>query len=281
MDTESSIKAYLDSLSQLPGSILLRNALAWQGLAPGDADQVLTVQPDGIPAWESPNRYAPALLQYTGATPHFRRNNYAVQNASHTLLLRYATAGVATLRYLFALFSPSTATLIAYQEADQRLYIYGQNSTPATAFAVRSTVTLTDSRPHYFFLDYNRSTGAVVFIGDGQDVDDLAWGGRIAAPATIQTGNSPGIFLGSANVAGRYWQNQIGCIGYKQTTGLDWRDFMDAHGRPKPLDVATWAEWGGAPPIWHESGELDYNRGSYGNFTRNATIKLADPTIWS
>jgi hypothetical protein len=63
-----NIQGLLNSITDIPGSILFRNATAWVGLPPGSADQVLGLSEDGItPEWV--DNYTPPNSGITRSYP--------------------------------------------------------------------------------------------------------------------------------------------------------------------------------------------------------------------
>ena len=53
-DPEALLQRMLDMISNEPGSILYRDAFGWVALAPTQAGDVLVLNANKLPRWESP-----------------------------------------------------------------------------------------------------------------------------------------------------------------------------------------------------------------------------------
>jgi len=281
MTTEASIKAYLDSISQLPGSILYRDRLAWQALPPGQAGDYLALTPDLLPAWVRVFGYYPALMQYNGASTYYLGSLPSFTNAPITILTRFSSAPVPGSRLLhhFRVAGRNYETL--YLLADGTLQVTFENSAGATLCRLRSLQTFDDEKPHYCFTRFNPTAGIAKFFVDGADADSLAYPSRILTAGTPPTGSGGTLYLGRTASGSTWWPSTIGAFGFRQTEAPDWSDFMGPTGHPLKLDQTGWTEWGSQPPAWHESGQMDANRGSMAPFTRFGPLDLADPSTWS
>lgn len=54
MVARQDVSLLIDTLAQLQGDMLVRRNTFWEPLSPGDEAQVLTIAPDGTPAWMDP-----------------------------------------------------------------------------------------------------------------------------------------------------------------------------------------------------------------------------------
>jgi hypothetical protein len=52
---------------------------------------------------------------------------------------------------------------------------------------------------------------------------------------------------------------------------------MDVDGNPRPIDTSTWAAFGSSQPlVWHESANMEANKGSVGKFAAHGIISLVN-----
>ena len=278
--TETSIKAYLDSLSQLPGSILYRDEINWQALPPGNAGQILQVGPDLLPAWTARRTFQPALMRYDGATTGYDNQVVPLTNAAITIIFRFTITSQTTNHRIWNFRANASGYTEGFIAGTGQFDITVRNSANAVICQIQSLQNVQDGLPHYGFFTFTPSTAALVYKIDGQDADDTSWPSRILTTGTLGADATGDVRVGHHPTAPRFWPENIGAFGFKNTNLLTWSDFMDEYGWPKPIDTTSWTQWLGQPPIWHESGQLDFNRGSAGAFTKTGPIKLANPLEW-
>lgn len=280
MDTEQAIKTYLDSLSQLPGSLLYRDQNQWEVIQPGDAGHILTMQSTNVPGWQFIRNYFPAMMQYNGASTYYEKTGLSYSNASNNFVAEFAAPPAATHQTMMLWRGLAGFAFLARIQNWDRLGFYVWSAAGPIACQVQSTISVADSKLHTTFFDYDPTTGAVTLEVDGQDVDDPLYGPRISTIATLKSGATAICDVGGIPVTGDWFTGQIGFMGFHQVTGLQSSDFFEANGAPKKLDIATWLQWWSQPRIWHESGKLDENRGTIGAMTKNGPIVLALPETW-
>lgn len=281
MDTEQSIQAYLDSLSQLPGTILYRDQLEWKALPPGQEGSILTLGDDGLPAWDSPHVYWPAMMYLNGSSMYWSKTGLTVPNAPFTLLSRFRTTSVSTSQTLIHIIAATRTVIRLYVDNTNRLQAIARDTANNVILRCRSTINVADGVRKYSKLEFNAATGAVSLIIDGNDCLDTAWASHVATTGTRPSGTGATCHVGRQSTAIEYWRDEIGATGVHFATGFDWNEFMWPDGHPKEIDRITWDQFGSQPWVWNENGDLENNRGSTGLFTRTGSIAVALPERWS
>lgn len=279
--TETSIKAYLDSLSQLPGSILYRNIIAWQALPPGQEGQLLTVDESGFPAWTHRGTYFPAAMQYDTPGIVQTLTTMPFVNGAFTVAFRAKGDPLGPAPRIWYASGGGGEYGQCYMTAAGKIQIRIRTNVGGDAVFIQSLLPIDDAQFHYGWFQYNPTNGAMEFIIDGQDADDPAWPNRVAGPATLRSTSAGTLRIGNLGTPDRVWNGQIGAFGWKNSALPNWQDFMTPDGWPLPIDHNTWAQWLGQPQVWHESNYLQSNRGSAGPFTPSGPLTLADPLTWS
>lgn len=279
--TEQSIKAYLNSLGQLPGSILYRNKISWEALAPGTQGQVLSIDDDLMPYWRTYRDTYPAMMKYGAYLSKLQLNSFTVTNDRWTILCRWSgLTGTSASRLIFSAGGGGEAMDIIYDPSGTLLFKM-RDSSNNIYLAQRSDRQYTDSKPHYLYIDYDNTNGDYTFVIDGQHVSDPTYGNKINVAATVRNGAGFRWTVGNINGLDRNYNGSLGCIGFQQGQVTNWSDFMTADGWPKPIDTVGWSQFGIRPPIWHESGAMENNRGDAGAFTKTGDVQIANPSVWS
>jgi hypothetical protein len=147
----------------------------------------------------------------------------------------------------------------------------------AGAFACNfiTPVGLLDGNLHTGFFSYDGDAGTAILRIDGVDADDAGNPDRVAPQiATLASGTDGEAAVGSSITGSgptEYFGGQIGYFGYRDAYLTNWSDFMDGV-NPKPLDEATWTEWGAQPAFWKDTGAMDASIGSDGVMVAAGTI---------
>jgi hypothetical protein len=280
-NTRDSITAYLDSLSSAPGSLLLRNDLNWQGLAPGNEDDVLTVGEDGMPYWQGNPFYKPAWMDFAVSGSYYARTGATYTNAITTFIAGFRRATTSAVRTIY-----NSGIAGAWQQlfrlgTDGKMYLWCWTPTATIFQHLRSIERYDDDENHYLWHQVDPATGAFEFRIDGLDVDDTGYSGRIANTGTFAATGSSNHRVGADLNTTNFWQGHLSYIGWQQGTWLNMDDFLTTEAKPKPIDTTGWTQWNGAPRIWHESSYLQANRGSYAGFNQAGTIRLSNANIWN
>lgn len=280
-NTTASIQAYLDSLSQLPGSLLYRDTLDWTALPPGNEGEILSISDQLKPQWKALQTYWPAAIQYTAAANYYTKTNFTISNSDWTLVLRFSHPAVAAYKPILQLRSGTNNVLWVYIANPGYLRVEGRNVAAALYLNLSSLLTYVDGEQHIMFLSYEKATGNFTWKVDGIDANNAAFSGYTHNAATL-TANSTTTFWVSRTIGGGdWWSGTISYHGLRYASGILWSDFMTPAGHPKPIDYTTWTQWLAQPSVWHESGQLENNRGSAGAFTKTGTLWIADPLLWS
>jgi len=280
LNTSDSIQAFLDSLAQVPGSIVYRDVVNWVGLPPGDPGDILTVGNDNRPGWGFSQVYFPAMQKYDGASGSYDIQNVTLSGNDWTAVVRVTVPEGDVNRDLLHVSIASNLVFHVFIEGGHVLAVRAKNSEGSLILRAKSNMFLDDNVPHTVFVDYQALTPSLQMIVDGHDVVDLTWPLHILTSGTLLSGNGYRVTVGSFNLLAEWFTGNLGYVGLKQERNLDWTRFMFSGGAPKKLDDVSWAEWSGQPLIWHESGKLDENRGSLGPLTKVGSIVISKPETW-
>jgi len=280
-NTTASIQAYLDSLSQLPGSLLYRDTLDWTALPPGNEGEVLSAGDDLKPEWRAIQTYYPAAIQYSAAANYYSKTNFTISNSSWTLALRFSHPATSAYKPIIQIRTAATVCLWIYLSSPGVLRIEGRNSAGNIYLNLQSLLQYDDGLQHTFFLSYDKTNGDFVWKVDGIDANDPAFSLYTHNAATLTASALAAFWISRTPGGGDWWSGTISYLGFRFAIGILWSDFMTAAGHPKPIDYTTWAEWLAQPSVWHESGQFENNRGSAGAFTKTGTLWIADPLLWS
>ena len=275
MNTESSIKEYLDSLSQVPGSILWRNRLAWQALAPGLQGDVLSLNADAHPYWSQIPYYIPAMMDFSNITSTYTRTittagsdttficafsvlPKAGTGQRYIVTLDNGTAG--TRRLQIAIGDSSHATV-----ADAMVFML-RDSLGGTLFFLNAGTAYVDGLIHSVYWSHQGATGDFVL-----EIDGIQQTGASHPPGTMWSG-AQNFNIGTAGwFTPTPYDGQIGYLGYNDSYQENPEDFFSPVNTPLKPDEAGWGQWPAQPQVWNENGDLLKNYGSIGNFTRTGT----------
>jgi len=131
---------------------------------------------------------------------------------------------------------------------------------------------VTDGNVRTLKWEFDGDTGQAVFFINGVDADQTGHADRIApTTGTLETGSMQ-VAVGYWGASGKHFEGDIGFCGHRDTSDLDWSDFMQADGTPKEIDEIGWKQWGGQPLFWNKGGLMTDNAGSAGVMTKNGTI---------
>ncbi len=228
--------------------------------------------------------YNPAIMDYDGVTGYYNKaSGFTVSGNKVTMVLRFNIPA----------FTGNKFTYIAsiYAGGQQRLSLFGFSSDYAAdptrasklQFYVRngagttdllkliSIDTVLDGNDHLCFFSFDADTAASTFFIDGVDADDTGHAARVT-PITGTLGtSSPQAAVSSYYNGNSKNGGSIGYFGYRDAYLTNWTDFMTGS-IPKELDEVGWTEWGAQPLFWNDEGEMEINKGSAGNMTKNGTI---------
>jgi hypothetical protein len=245
---------------------------------------------DFSPVITADSFYTPSMMTYDGSTGYYSELNNTCAGNLATISGRFKTAGITgtSSQQIITQILKATGNITRmsvsvrssdYSTADQqsKMYMYVASDAGATLCFLFSNSVVDDDVTHTFIATFNGDTGAATFIIDGVAQDDVAVAARVAPTAgTLPTGSDITVLVGGTGVAARYFNGDIGFVGYKDAYLTNWSDFMDSAGNPLPLDESTWTEWGGQPLFWNPYGDMENNLGSAGAMTRNGTITVGD-----
>lgn len=283
MDTEGSIKGYLDSLSQVPGSILWRDRLAWKGLIPGSAGQVLALDDDLNPKWISKQTFTTLAVFYKSTNSNFNRG-LASGTGAFTCngFFRVPSRAGTSARLIFGISNNSATTQkigifvgdASHALAPNRFYVRSQNSSAGEILSARPAPNVANNLMHSFHVAFNPATGASLIVLDRTvyTANTSISGSHSYTANFWRTGSGNGLPGASTN----FW---VGPIGFKYQYRTNWQDFSTTDNKPAILDTGSWSEWGGIPQVYHPWGELADNYGSNGDWDRSQSSCLTDPYL--
>lgn len=273
MNTEESIKHYLNSLSQLPGSILYRDRYQWKALPPGNSGNVLSLDSEKKPVWAPPAGGPRPMQFYGGTNGYWQRqdsNNY--NGFMFTCVFTTEPRAGTSQRFLASLhyynFSKARFRIYvgdaSHSSRPNQLYIQSADNNGVARCAYSPNVVVTDGVPRFLFYSFDYSTGQSKFVLGNQEFSPaLSSPGPYPNPAEVFQ------IAFSSLTANSYWKGMIGAVGYKNQYRDNWEDFAKNANEPADLDVASWTEFGGQPEVYNPYGELSVHRGSRPGFTRS------------
>jgi hypothetical protein len=224
--------------------------------------------------------YDPGMMQYNGTTGYYSKTGLTTSGNKVTVVLRFSAASSAADQRLFSVVRTANLRVgVTVKENDHanvdmrnKLQFICFTSTGTIICRVQSLASVADSVVHTVFLEYDGDAGTAVMRIDGVDALDPGNSLHTLTTGTITTGASTDFYVGAGAGPALYHAGQLGFVGYRDIGGLDWADFMEPDGAPKPLDETTWSEWGAQPPFWNAQGDMEDNLGSAGNMTKSGTI---------
>lgn len=290
MNTPQALQQYLDSLSQIPGSILFRNRVSWEALPPGNAGEVLALSHDLLPEWQPSDPYSPAWMDLSSGAARYHRGNFTLNGANKvTIVGRVQITPRGSDSYLY-LHEETSGTYS--QPACLNLHPSGHASAPnkisfrcgpgsgGATCRLRSTVAIADGRPHSIFAEYDGDAGTARLLIDNQNADDTSWADRVLTTGTMHRGSGTYLGIGAGSTGNVPANGLYQHFGMAFVSGLDPNDFHTQAGAPKNIEADIITPWGGAQPLlWQESAKLDQNRGSLGNLTAVAPILLSNAPV--
>lgn len=286
------MQAYLNSLSQVPGSILYRDTINWKALLPGTSGQKLGLDATLRPQWQTLRDYFPALYKFNGTTGRLVGTYTSAGNLITTVIrlltgpftgggiapILYHNNAAGRIRTAIHQYSSDFATV----NLRNTLQFLVQNSAGTTICRLYTfpTVWLTGI-PFMAFFAFNGTTGAATLRINTTTCEDTSHPNRVA-PTTGTLGTGAGSLCNIAyNGVATYSGNIMGTFGFHEAYGLDPTSFSDSAGRPKNIESSINTAWSSAPKAYHESGQLTNNRGTIGNFVATAGVDLTLPSIWT
>lgn len=230
--------------------------------------------------------YRPAMMEYDGSTGYYSSTSYTTAGNKCTVVMRfkYVQSAGSSWEWLFSMQGPTNHPRIyvvvggsnTTSDEQDRVWITADNSagtiigriyTPAALFC--------DGGVHSLMAEIDGDAGTMKLVIDGVEWDDTGNASRIVpTTGTLDTGGSSDVGVASTDTGGTKTACEIGFLGYIDAGGLSWSDFFYPDGRPKAQDEIVWANsgFGAQPLLWNEHGEMDNNKGSGANLTRNGTI---------
>lgn len=270
------MRAYLDSLSPLPGAILYRAKNFWKALPPGLPGQILSLNSEKLPYWRDSRAYTPAFMLYNGSASYHSRAFTSVGNAftctaQFLCIPKAGTSG----RFICTVHnSTSNMRRLSINVLDESnptgpgiLFIQVRNSAGTVLLSANSPYRVDDNAVHNFWIAFN-GVGPQHFIrldGNPLTPGTLVAGTPYTGAGQFEVGN----FTPFTNTK---WDGQLGFFGYKDQYRTNYSDFWTPQRHPKNINESTWQEWGGQPAVWSMHGDLANNWGSAGAFTRNGQI---------
>lgn len=234
--------------------------------------------------------YYPSMMQYDGSTGYYS-STFTSSGNKVTTVLRVNrssfTGDTVEAPFFIRSAGPSTQRtgMYAYSSdytADttlrNKMTFTVQNSTPTTICHLISNVDICDGEEHIIIFAFDGDTGTATLTVDGVDADDTGHGSRTApTTGTLGSGASTLINIGeNAAATGFYWGGEIGFVGHREAYLTNYTDFINSAGNslPAPIDEKNWTEWGAQPLFWSHTGQMDNNKGSAGDMTKNGTITM-------
>lgn len=271
MDTQASIRAFLDSLSQLPGSLLYRDRLGWKALAPGSTGQKLSLSADLLPQWVTFEGQKYPCIRFTGVsgTATHVMPTLAQQ---FTRVFTFSTTARAGTGYRtidsFENYSSGQERMRisindnSFAQFPGKLHVQCWNSSGVRIYNAQVPHTVTDGNLRTLFFAFNAATGASKLVVDRITI----------TPATSTTGS---MVTGSVtHEVGRYsfqgsswWNGLYGHSGYKEQYRTNDSDFFDSANEPLLINTSSWPQWGGQPYTWTPYGDHRRNMGSRPAYT--------------
>ena len=271
-NTTTNMQAFLDSLSQLPGSILYRDPISWVALPPGQQGEILTIDSEHKPFWSGTKFYRPAMMDFGQSGSGFTRQ-FTVGANKITCIGRIVCpirAGVLSRWLIFVHngFISQRRLQIIITDAGlpgdgNRMYFLVRDNSDVLLCSARSGIEVSTAEPVSFHFAYDGSTGDGTLTVNGVHTDPTV--GLIGTP---RTGTLNFDIAAPSVITQRNYNGQLGYFGYKEEFLPEYSDFFDENNRPLIPNESTWPQWNGQPLVWHEAADLNKNWGSIGNFNR-------------
>lgn len=275
MNTEESIKSYLNSLGQVPGAVLYRGTYNWKGLAPGNQGDILAIGPDSRPYWSEIGYYTPAMMDFSNASSYYTR---AITTAGKQYTLVGAFAMVpragSSHRYLVSVHGGSSVNRrlglyvgdTSHAANGDKIVFHAFDTAGATLFFYKTPAVYLDGDIHTFFWSYDANTGNHLLQIDGVTITTAAsFSGNLRAGGQTFEVGRVGWFGGTD------YNGQLGYLGYHDTLLATPGVFFSQVNTPLKPDESSWSQWGSQPKVWNENADVIKNYGSIGNFARNGT----------
>lgn len=230
--------------------------------------------------------YKPAMMEFDGSTGYYSKTNVAPTGNKVTCVMRvridsftgdvryHLVDDSSNDRVVMYVVSSNHSTLTNRQG---KLVAYTRNSSSTVIGLLISNITIIDGTERTVMYSFDGDNGTAQLIIDGSNADDTGNADR-TAPTTGTLGTTSNtVVVGARSTPDEYTNGEIGFFGYDDQYLTNWSDFMDSSGNPIKQDETTWANsgWGSQPLFWNEHSEMDNNKGSAGNMTRNGTIVVA------
>lgn len=281
MSTTSDMQAFLDSLSQVPGSILFRNANFWQALPPPDAGRILALDANLLPTWIVPELKNYPCLAFDGTGGTFTIvANWSGQQQTFMAAFSVDTTAGTSLETMAELDHTNSARSkfavrfgnVSHPSYPNRLLIEVQSNTGAVINRFAPVVTLHGNGMHAMLWSHNAATGAAYL-----NIDGVTYTPSIATTGTLDTDQHTFRLGAGGSIGSSYWKGNIGQFGYSHIIRTNYTDFFDSQKRPKTLDLTTWTEWSSQPRVFSKYGDPSLNLGSYANANNSGRKYIVEP----
>lgn len=269
-NTTTNILAFLDSLSQLPGSILYRNALGWQALAPGSIGATLSLDADLLPFWGNVAGYNPALITFPLSTDRFSSTqDWGTNQIKFYCRFKCSPRAGAGIRYIVLLHNGtanSRRLVVGIPDTSHslagRLQVFGKQSSGANLYNVSPTVRVDDDEYHtlYFSVDTINQLGTIAV--DGSTTAFSVTSGTLNGGSMLfQVGNNT-LF------GGNHFDGSVSMLGYDAVYS-DQYDLLPTD--PETMfyiDTDSWDQWESKPMVWNPYADCSNNLGYRSNFSK-------------
>jgi len=281
VDTNASLQGYLDSLSQVPGSILYRDTFNWTALLPGSPGQALSLDENLRPMWTNVILQTYLFQRFVGTVAHQSRGAVTTfQNWTVSLFFKVSSRAGTSVRGLFGVSNNSVTTQrigifvgdASHATAPNRIWVRSLNNVGAELLNARPSPNVADNQVHHLFASFDANTGNSTIR-----LDRVAYTPSISIAGSLNYTASFQRLSFTAGISNSGINGDIGAIGFKRQYRTNWSDFVTDDIRPIPIDETSWSAWGGQPDAWNYWGELANNKGSNGVWDRSNQQYLINP----
>jgi hypothetical protein len=236
--------------------------------------------------------YTPAMMKFDGSTGYYANSTFTTSGNKVAGLVRFKhptfLTATTVVKYALDVRGPSYFRCVitlqpsdAVAEIANKAIVYVRDTSNTDLCKLLTTIDVVDGTLHTIGFSFDGDTGTASLVVDDPTVsaDDTGYTDRVApTTGTVDFGASSRFYLGTnvAPSAGRYFDGEIGFVGYADAYITNWSDFMDPQGNPKDIEDNLSTVWGGTPLFWNQYGDMENNLGSAGAMTRNGSIVVSD-----
>lgn len=285
--TEQSIQAYLNSLSQLPGSVLYRDSISWQALAPGNAGQILALNQNAMPEWSQGLRYNPARIDFHDSASWYGTSNYTSVGNKCSMFLLIRRTGFTGGANKIVLWSQDAAndtrmrfvvTPTDHANPNFRDNAYLWCEAPGGADMLRLFTPaglLSDGNYHFVGCSYDADNGQSRLFVDGLDADDTSNTSRLGPQiGTLASGVNSDFGVGASESGFEPYGGQLGMCGMIDDFIDDWTTFPTNPEYIWQINETTWEPFPSIPVYWNPYGIMTDNKGTGPNLASFGTPTL-------